>query len=140
MPEFIVPRKGSFLLSVAEIMKEDGLLVLAYLIVSKIGGIIMSDESDELYQKLVYQNEDKFYQLRLVVNEFRNKQYVHVRKYFQTYEGDYQASKEGISMEASMGNILSLLDGLLEIVSKEEGIAAITEHFGNKILELRQPA
>jgi hypothetical protein len=99
----------------------------------------MSDEP-ELYEKLIYQNEDKFYQLRLVVNEFRNKQYVHVRKYFQTYEGEYQASKEGISMEASMGNILSLLDGLLEIVSKEEGIAAITEHFGNKILELRQPA
>lgn len=99
----------------------------------------MSDEP-ELYEKLIYQNEDKFYQLRLVVNEFRNKQYVHVRKYFQTYEGEYQASKEGISMEASMGNILSLLDGLLEIVSKEEGIAAITEHFGSKILELQKPA
>ena len=99
----------------------------------------MSNEP-ELYEKLVYDNQDKFYQLRLVVNEFRGKQYVHVRKYFQTYEGDYQASREGISMEASMGNILSLLDGLLEIVSKEEGIAAITEHFGNKILELQKPA
>ena len=103
-------------------------------------GCQMSSESDELYQKLVYDNQDKFYQLRLVVNEFRGKQYVHVRKYFQTYEGDYQASREGISMEASMGNILSLLDGLLEIVSKEEGIAAITEHFGTKILELQKPA
>lgn len=101
--------------------------------------MFMSEEP-ELYEKLIYDNQDKFYQLRLVVNEFRGKQYVHVRKYFQTYEGDYQASREGISMEASMGNILSLLDGLMEVVSKEEASESITRHFGNKILELREPA
>ena len=99
----------------------------------------MSDEP-ELYEKLIYQNDDKFYQLRLVVNEFRGKQYVHVRKYFMTYEGEYQASKEGISMEASMSNILSLLDGLMEIVSKEESTAVIYKHFSDKILELQKPA
>lgn len=98
----------------------------------------MNDEP-ELYEKLIYQNDDKFYQLRLVVNEFRGKQYVHVRKYFQTYEGDYQASKEGISMEASMSNILSLLDGLMEIVSKEEASEVIIRYFGNKLLELQKP-
>ena len=79
----------------------------------------------DLYEKLIYNNEDKFYQLRLVVNEFREKHYIHVRKYFMTYEGDYQASKEGISMEASITNILSLLDGLIEIVSKEEAKESI---------------
>jgi hypothetical protein len=94
----------------------------------------------ELYEKLIYQNDDKFYQLRLVVNEFRGQQYVHIRKYFMTYEGDYQASKEGISMVAGMDNILSLLDGLMEICSKEENLSAITKHFGDKILELQKPA
>lgn len=96
----------------------------------------MSNENEEteFYQKLVYDNQDKFYQLRLVVNEFRGKQYVHIRKYFQTYEGDYQASREGISMEASIGNILSLLDGLMEIVSKEEAAEMVAKHFGNKNL------
>lgn len=86
----------------------------------------------EMYEKLVYENLDKFYQLRLVVNEFRGKQYVHIRKYFQTYEGDFQASKEGISMEASIVNILSLLDGLMEIVSKEEASHIVAKHFGVK--------
>lgn len=90
----------------------------------------MTEESPDLYEKLIYDNEDKYYQLRLVVNEFRGKQYVHLRKYFQTYEGDYQASKEGVSMEASMGNILSLLDGLMEIVSKEEASQIVAKHFG----------
>ena len=91
----------------------------------------MVDEP-ELYEKLIYQNDDKFYQLRLVVNEFRGKQYVHIRKYFMTYEGDYQASREGISMEASMNNIFSLLDGLMEICSKEESRELIEKHFGIK--------
>jgi Transcriptional Coactivator p15 (PC4) len=73
------------------------------------------------YEKLIYHNEDKFYQLRLTVSEFRDKYYVNIRKYFQTYEGDFQASREGVSMEAEMANISALLEGLLEIVSNEEG-------------------
>ena len=89
-------------------------------------------EEPELYEKLIYQNDDKFYQLRLVVNEFRGKQYIHIRKYFMTYEGDYQASREGVSMEASMDNIFSLLDGLMEICSKEESRELIEKYFGVK--------
>ena len=78
--------------------------------------------SDTLhYEKLIYENLDKFYQLKLTVSEFRDKHYINVRKYFQSYEGDFIPSKEGVSMEASINNIASLLEGLLEIVSNEEG-------------------
>jgi hypothetical protein len=100
---------------------------------------MMGDESPDLYEKLIYSNEDKFYQLRLTANEFRGKYYVHIRKYFLTYENEYQASREGISMEASMHNILSLVDGLIELISKEEAIELITKHFSDKITELRKP-
>jgi hypothetical protein len=93
---------------------------------------------EPLYEKLIYENQDKFYQLKLVVNEFRDKQYVHIRKYFQTYEGDYQASREGVSMEASINNIFSLLDGLIEICSKEEATNLINEYFNNKITGLNK--
>ena len=99
----------------------------------------MSEESEDFYEKVIYENEAKAYQLRLVCNEFRDKQYIHIRKYFLTYEGEYQASKEGVSMEASISNIYSLLDGLLEIVSKEEAIEAINTYFSNKIIDLREP-
>jgi len=84
------------------------------------------------YEKLIYHNEDKFYQLRLTVSEFRDKYYVNVRKYFQTYEGDFQASREGVSMEASMGNISALLEGLLEIVSNEEGQELIKKLYNER--------
>jgi hypothetical protein len=93
----------------------------------------MSDEGPILYEKLIYDNQDKFYQLRLVVNEFREKYYIHVRKYFMTYEGDYQASREGVSMEASLHNILALIDGLLEVVSKEEATETVNKHFKDRL-------
>ena len=99
----------------------------------------MSDESPIQYEKTIYENEAKAYQLRLVVNEFRGVQYIHLRKYFLTYEGEYQASKEGISMEAGLSNIYSLLDGLLEIVSHEEAIEAVNTYFSNKIIDLQKP-
>lgn len=89
--------------------------------------------SDELYEKLIYTNHDKFYQVKLVVNEFRDIQYIHLRKYFMTYEGEYQASKEGISMEANIDNIFALLDGLLEICSKEEGHALVNKYFKDRL-------
>ena len=57
-----------------------------------------------------------------------------------TYEGDYQASREGISMEASMNNIFSLLDGLMEICSKEESVDLINKYFSDKLLHLQQSA
>lgn len=91
-----------------------------------------------LYEKLIYDNQDKFYQLRLVANEFKGKQYIHVRKYFQTYEGEYQASREGISMEASITNILTLLDGLIDLVSKEEAISVINAYFKDKLSDLQK--
>lgn len=96
-------------------------------------------EEPVLYEKLIYSNEDKFYQLRLTCTEFRDKYYVNVRKYFQTYEGDFQPSREGVSMEASISNILALLDGLIELVSKEEAAETILKHFGSKLSELRNP-
>lgn len=82
-----------------------------------------------LYEKLIYDNQDKFYQLRLTCNEFKGKTYLNVRKYFQTYLGDYQASREGVSMEASLDNIFALLDGLMELVSKEESRSLVLKHF-----------
>lgn len=73
------------------------------------------------YNKLIEENMDKGFQVRLVVNEFRDIEYIQLRKYFLTYEGDWQASREGISIPASTENIYALLDGLLDICSRAEG-------------------
>ena len=97
----------------------------------------MSSDSTILYEKVIYNNEAKFYELRLTVSEFRGIQYVNVRKYFLSYEGEYIPSKEGVSMEASMTNVLNLLDGLMELCSIEESKDMINKHFGDRLNALR---
>jgi hypothetical protein len=90
-----------------------------------------------LYEKVLSENLEKGSQLRLVVNEFREVQYLHLRKYFLSYEGDWVPTKEGASMPASISGIYALLDGLVEICSFEESIDSITKHFQEKIEQLK---
>jgi len=91
--------------------------------------------SDALYEKLIFENEEKGFQYRLVISEFREVQYLHLRKYFLSYEGEYLPSSEGASFPASIENIYALLEGLLEICSYEEGKDAIKEFLAEKINE-----
>lgn len=84
------------------------------------------------YNKLIEENMEKGFQVRLVVNEFRETIYIQLRKYFLTYEGNWQASREGVSIPASIENIQGLLDGMLEICSKAEGEEIIIKYY-NKI-------
>ncbi len=97
----------------------------------------MSEESAIQYEKIVYEDEAKGVQLRLVVNTFRDVEYIHIRKYFLSFEDGYVPSKEGISMVASISNIFALLDGLLEIVSYEEAIDVVDKHFASRISDLK---
>jgi hypothetical protein len=94
--------------------------------------------SDNLhYEKTIYENTEKFYQLKLTVSEFRDKYYINIRKYFQSYEGDFVPSKEGVSMEASMENIYALLDGLFEVVSQGEA-KEIVSRYADKFSDLNK--
>lgn len=94
--------------------------------------------SDNLhYEKTIYENVEKFYQLKLTLSEFRDKYYVNIRKYFQSYEGDFVPSREGVSMEASVENIYALLDGLFDIVSQGEA-REIVERYAAKFSDLPQ--
>lgn len=94
-------------------------------------------DSEVLYEKIIFENTEKAFQLRLVLNEFRDKHYLHLRKYFLSFDEGYIPTKEGASMEASIHNIYALLDGLLELVAGAEGIDGIEKHFSDKILDLK---
>jgi len=85
------------------------------------------------YNKIIDENMDKGFQIRLVVNEFRDVEYVQLRKYFLTYEGTFTPSREGISVPATFENIHALLDGLLDICSEAEG-EEIIRHYAEKVL------
>jgi len=93
--------------------------------------------SELLYEKLIYENEEKGFQYKLTVTEFREVQYLHVRKYFLSYEGEWLPTKEGASIPATIQNTYALLDGLMEICSNEESIDSMVEHFEKKIIDLK---
>jgi hypothetical protein len=81
------------------------------------------------YEKLIEENMDKGFQVRLVVNDFRETTYIQLRKYFLSYEGEFVASREGVSIPASTQNIYALLDGLFEICSVAEGEEIIKKYY-----------
>jgi len=91
-------------------------------------------DSNILYEKLIEENMDKGFQVKLVVNDFRETTYIQLRKYFLSYEGEWVASREGVSIPASLENIYSLLDGLLDICAKAEG-EEIVRHYALKVLD-----
>jgi hypothetical protein len=87
-----------------------------------------------LYEKLIEENLEKGFQVRLVVNDFREVTYVQLRKYFLSYEGEWIPSREGVSIPASLDNIYKLLDGFLDICSNAEG-EEIVRHYALKVLD-----
>lgn len=89
-----------------------------------------------LYEKIISENLEKGKQLRLVVSEFREVQYLHLRVYYLDYEGEWIPTKEGASMPATLAGIYALLDGLIDICSKEESKDAINTHFAQRLNEL----
>ena len=95
----------------------------------------MSDGT--LYEKIIHENVEKNFDIRLVLSIFKDIEYLHIRKYFQSFEGDFLPSKEGISMPASLDNVYKLLDSLIEICSKNESIDSISTHFTEKLNKLK---
>lgn len=79
----------------------------------------MSD-SISLFSYIIYENLDEFSQWRLTVSNFRGKEYLSIRKYFLTYEGTWEPTKEGISIELSLVFTYNLLLGLSTLISESE--------------------
>jgi len=91
-------------------------------------------DSNILYERLIEENLEKGFQVRLVINDFRDITYIQLRKYFLSYEGEWLASREGVSIPASIENIHQLLYGLLDICAKAEGEEVI-KFFHDKIVK-----
>jgi hypothetical protein len=86
------------------------------------------------YEKLIDENLEKGFQVKLVINDFKNITYIQLRKYFLSYEGEWIPSKEGISIPATLENIYNMLYGLLDICSYSEA-KFIIEDISNQILK-----
>jgi|TARA_B110000495_G_C22898294_1_gene524133 hypothetical protein len=85
-------------------------------------------ESIEQYNKVVHEYEDGR-QVRLTINTFNGKEYLHLREYYLNFDGDALPSTKGISIPLDLTNSYELFIGLVEILSLAESKEQIIEHF-----------
>lgn len=83
-------------------------------------------------ERILYNNEEKAFQYRLTVSEFRDITYINIRKYFLDFEGEYLPSNEGATFPLTLDSLSQLMDGLFEILSQAEADEAITNYLKSK--------
>ena len=59
-------------------------------------------EAPEIYEKVISEKESGTEQIRLTINEFRGVEYLHLRKYYLDFDGDFKPSKDGVAMSLDL--------------------------------------
>jgi hypothetical protein len=77
-------------------------------------------EGRTLYSYIIFEDLAEFSQWRITISEFRGKEYFGIRKYFLSYEGTWEPTKEGISTEYTLTFTHNLLLALSNLVSRSE--------------------
>ena len=93
-------------------------------------------EAPEAYSKLIHYDEKREQQVRLTINTFLGVEYIHLRKYYMDFEGEWCATPEGVAMPLDFSNSRELFVGLIEILSLAESKELIEEHFSDLIEDL----
>ena len=92
--------------------------------------------NDDIYEHIIYENPDKETQYRLVVSTFRDIEYLHLRKYYLDFEGEYKPTKEGACIPFELNNISNLFSALVEVLSLAESKNEILKHFEDLIRDI----
>ena len=93
--------------------------------------------SEEVYTRIIHQIDD-FNKIYLTINKFRDVEYLHIRKYYLDFDGEWLPTKEGISMPLGISNTKELFSGLLEILSLAESKEHIISIFKEIIGDIYQ--
>jgi|TARA_X000001382_G_scaffold43174_1_gene29096 hypothetical protein len=93
-------------------------------------------ESPEMYEKIVHYDEEKEVQIRLTVSTFRGIEYLHLRKYYLSFDEEWCPTPEGVAFPLDFNNSRELFAGLVEILSLAESKEIIEENFSDLIQDL----
>lgn len=83
----------------------------------------------EIYQKIISEKESGDEQVRLTINEFKGVEYIHLRKYYLDFDGEFKPTKDGVAMSLTFENSRRLFEGLVEIISLAEAKEILETHF-----------
>jgi hypothetical protein len=90
-------------------------------------------EDNEIFYRILNEDENGFNQLRLVVNRLRGIEYLHLREYYLDFDGEWCPSPRGLATPLDLNTVSELLIGLAEIISLAESREIIEEYFGDII-------
>lgn len=93
-------------------------------------------EATTIYEKIIHYDESKDVLYKLVVSEFSEVEYLHIRKYYRGFEGDWLPSSEGVSFPLDFSNVKELFSGLVELLSLAEAKDVLETHFKEKLDEI----
>ena len=96
----------------------------------------MTNEDDDIYEKIILEQENKEIQWRLVVSTFREVEYIHLRKYYLDFEVEYKPTKEGACIPFELTSLSNLFEALVEILSLAESKGSIETHFKELLRDL----
>lgn len=91
-------------------------------------------DAPAIYEKIIQETEHE--QVRLVINTFRDTEYISLRKYYLDFDEDWKPSNQGITIPIDMENTRNLFQGLVEILSLAESKAIIEENFRDLLDEI----
>ena len=92
--------------------------------------------SPEVYERIVHEDTEKGTQVRLTVNTFRGIEYLHLRKYYLSFDEEWCPTPEGVAFPLDFNNSRELFAGLVEILSLAESKEIIEENFSDLIQDL----
>ena len=93
-------------------------------------------EAPEMYEKVISENEEGTEQVKLTINTFYDTEYLHLRKYYLDFDGDFKPSKDGVAMKLDFSNSKNLFEGLVEILSLAESKTILETHFKDILDEI----
>lgn len=92
------------------------------------------EQQQPLIDIVLYEDKEAFLQWKLVLSEFRDNQYLHLRQYYLDFDGNYVPTPKGISLPVTIHSMAALFDGLVQILSENEAIDIILQHINEERL------
>lgn len=96
------------------------------------------NEAPEVYERIIWKDDVDATQIKLVVNTFREIEYLSLRKYYRDFNSEWCPSNVGVTMALDIDNTRELFRGMAEIISLAESREIIEEYFGDIIKEIYQ--
>ena len=93
-------------------------------------------EVPEEYTKVIYYDQDREEQVRLIVSTFRYVEYLSIRKYYLDFEEEWKPFNVGVTIPMSIDTSKELFVALIEILSLAESKDVIETHFKDLINDI----